>query len=786
MKIRLSSRLIFGVVLIEIVMLSILVWNSVRLISSSHAQRMAYQVDQNAKLLANNLAPGLAATDRAVLLDVLSLLHKDTFVYVGVYDNDKKLLAKSGNVPKSKKVDFNFEQAKNDGIYDSEASIVLAGQALGKVKIGVSLEEIEKLIAATRFQNTSIAFIEIILSITVTFLLAMVVTRHLRKLEEGAAALARGELNHRIDINSTDEIGDLARGFNKLARNLSFTQAELKKEHIALERKTQHLQTLIDGVDATIIEADLQYCSIQYVSREAESLLGFSQDEWLKPGFFQQHTHPDDFRRMIALVEDNHERQDSFCHDVRMFRSDGSTVWVRNISTVVRQNERVLCRGLILDISEQKKNEERIIFLAEHDSLTGLFNRHRFQLELERSLDYAERFKQSAALMFIDLDQFKYINDTLGHQTGDEYLCLVAQRLVKGLRKVDILGRLGGDEFGVILPNTTIEQAATAATHLLKHLATTNAKLGGCPGISASIGVVIFPDDGDSPNELLAMADAAMYRAKDLGRNRYHIYETGDESLSDMQSKLHWEQKIRDALANDQFELHYQPIYNLGNMQISHYEVLLRMKEKDGSLISPGVFIDIAERFGLIAEIDHWVIRNAIMAQSQFIQEGLSNKFTINLSGRHFGSLKILDWIRSCFKEFDADPSNIVFEVTETAAVENIEQAITFTENLHELGCAIALDDFGIGFSSFHYLKHLHIDIVKLDGSFIRSLVDDDFDRVFVKSMSDMARALGIVTVAEFVENEAIVSVLQDLHIDMGQGFHLGRPAPHLKSLNGK
>lgn len=783
MQVRLSTRLILGVVLIEIVMLSILVWNSVRLISSSHAERMEYQVRQDSQLLANTLAPGLAASDRAVLLDVLSLLDEDAFVYVAVYDLDANRLAERGQVPAARQLDLNFAQAKVDGVYDSEAAIDLAGQPLGSVRVGVSLEQIEKLIAATRFQNTSIAFVEILLSITVTLLLAVVVTRHLRKLEAGAAALTRGELDHRIDIRSTDEIGDVARSFNDLAEHLLLTQAELEKEHLSLEQKTLHLQALIDSVDATILEADLEYCSVHYVSREGESLLGYPLEDWMAPGFLKAHIHPEDFQQMRGQIENHRQQLDSFSHDIRMVRADGSTVWVRNISTVIRQEGGSLCRGLLLDVSAQKQNEERILFLAEHDSLTGLFNRHRFQMELERALAYVARFQQSAALMFIDLDQFKYINDTLGHQVGDDYLCLVAQRLVESLRKVDVLGRLGGDEFGVILQNSTRDQAIVAATKLLEHLAADD-NTGDTPSISASIGVVVFSDDERSPHELLAMADAAMYRAKDSGRNCFHVYEADDDSLVVMQSKLHWEQKIRNALANDLFELHYQPITQLQDRKISHYEVLLRMKDDDGSLIPPGHFLDIAERFGLIAEIDRWVLRNAIKAQGEFQQEGSLRKLAINLSGRHFGRSEIFDWIRSCLDEFSADPSNLVFEITETAAVDNIEKAVVFTEDLRKLGCGIALDDFGVGFSSFHYLKHLHVDIIKLDGSFVRGIADDRFDRIFVKSMSDMARALNIVTVAEFVENEDVVSVLRDMGVDMGQGFHLGRPHPDIASFD--
>jgi len=780
MRFRLSTRLIFSVVIIEAVMLTTLVWNSVRLISSSHDEVLQHHLNEEAGLLANLLAPGLAVNDRAILIDALSLAKKDSFiVYAQVQDSRGRDMASIGKVPADIRPDSQLGDARENLTYDIIMPITLTKQQLGVLKIGYSTEYVASLIRKTRFQNTAIAAIELFLSVLVTLGVGYFLTRSLRKLEEGAKALSRDELDYRINLNSQDEMGDLARSFNDLASHLAQTRSELTEEHKALEQRTQQLQSLMDSVNAVIIEAYPEECQFRYVSRDAENLLGYPSEEWYTPGFLRNHVHPEDLDYFNQQVRNHFNSPGSTSFDYRMFHRSGKVVDIRSINSIDYNDEGILvCRGLMLDITEQKQNEKRIAYLAEHDALTGLFNRRRFQEELERALSYSERFQQESALMFIDLDQFKYINDTLGHQAGDSYLCAVARRLGSGLRKVDILGRLGGDEFGIILPNTSRDEIEQIAGHVLKCLTSENTSVDTLQTpVTASIGIVLFPRDGTVPGELLAKADAAMYSAKDSGRNTFHIYSEEDKQLMAMRAKLQWEQRIRKALDEDRFILLYQPVFWLDNRSVSHYEVLLRMDDGDGGLVPPGAFLDIAERFGMIREIDRWVLNKAIRVQGESCQSQRPVTLAINLSGRHFGDTQVLEWIRQFIQESQADPSKLIFEITETAAVENVSQALRFTDSLHALGCRIALDDFGIGFSSFHYLKHLPVDMIKLDGSFVRQLAKDKFDQVFVKSMSDLASGLGITSTAEFIETEEVIAILIDLGVDMGQGFHLATPA---------
>jgi len=778
LRLRLSTRIIISLVLILAMMLFAITWNSVRLINTSHSELLEESIDAETKLLANSLAAGLAIKDRAILEDVLSLLVSNKhYVYIVVYDISGNLMATLGK-PTNSVLDTSYSDALKDGVYDVESKIVLAGQLLGTVRIGYSLDSVNQIVSATKNQNTAIAMLGLLLCVLVTIVLSLYMTRNLRKLEEGAHALQRGELDYRINIKSHDEIGDVARSFDELAEHLSDTRNMLDRKHSELQRETRYLQTLLNGIDAVVIEAKLPEFRFSYVSQEAENLLGYPVADWLKPNFWREHIYPEDQAWMEKSLDDNSKQDGSFMVDFRMVHELGHLIWVRAINNVeVNEEGEPVIRGLILDIMEQKTAEDRIVYLAEHDSLTGLINRRRFQEELERSIAFTQRYKQQGALLFIDLDQFKYINDTYGHQYGDEYLLDVSRRLAKVLRKTDILGRLGGDEFGVIIPSVTESESETVANALL---GTLSQEMIECDNklihISASIGIAFFPTQGYIASDLLAKADAAMYTAKNKGRSQYHIFSEDDDELWNMQAKIHWEERIRWALENDRLVLHFQPVADLHSRAIVHYEVLLRMRGRDDELITPPAFIETAERFGLIREIDRWVLRNAIKEQARRRDHGEEVTLAVNISGRHFGSSEIMMLVKESMDEYKADPRNIIFEVTETAAVENLSQAREFIDSLRSLGCRFALDDFGIGFSSFHYLRNLPVDFVKIDGSFVRNLHYDAEDRIFVKAMVDLASGLGITCIAEFVENTEIVTILKDLGVGLGQGYHIARP----------
>lgn len=759
-------------------MIFALVWNSVRLINASNSSLLQQSIQFETRLLTNALAPGLAFNDRATLSDVIALLKaQKNLVYIVVFNSENERMVGMGDFIPTQP-DHSYQEALIDNVYDAVADINLAGQNLGRVNVGYSIEMVNKIDAQSRNQNTAIGIIFLIISASLTVIMGLFMTRNLRKLEIGTQALMRGEMDYRINVNANDEIGDLVKSFNNMAEHLAQTKMALEVEHQTLERETRFLETLLNGVDAVVMEAKPPGFQFTYVSQEAENLLGYTTEEWLSPDFWERNVYRDDLKWMLKSIEDNTKKPGSFSVDFRLVHKRGGVLWVRAINSVeINEAGEVTIRGLILDIMEQKTAEDRIVYLAEHDSLTGLINRRRFQEELDRSVAYTQRYQQQGALLFIDLDQFKYINDSYGHQYGDEYLIDVSRRLSKALRKTDILGRLGGDEFGVIIPNVTLEEAKTVANAILGALTQETIQFNDTIiHISASIGMVFFPTQGSIGNDLLAKADAAMYTAKNSGRSQYHIFSEDDDELWSMQAKIHWEERIRWALKEDRFALYFQPVAELASSRVIHYEVLLRMLGKDDELIKPAAFLDTAERFGLIREIDCWVLHNAIKEQAVRRDRGQDVSLAVNISGRHFGSSEIMNVVKESMAMFDADPQKIIFEVTETAAVGNLSEAREFIDALKGIGCRFALDDFGIGFSSFHYLRNLPVDFVKIDGSFVRNLHVDKDDRVFVKAMVDLAHGLGITCIAEFVENKEIVEILQNLGVELGQGYYLAKP----------
>lgn len=420
-------------------------------------------------------------------------------------------------------------------------------------------------------------------------------------------------------------------------------------------------------------------------------------------------------------------------------------------------------------------SEKDLIWQAEHDALTGLKNRHRFRKDFEQILNSAIRFKHEGALLYFDLDQFKYVNDTSGHKTGDMLIRLVADQIAKTIRNTDVFARLGGDEFALILSETDEQGAVKLAEKIQETL--TEITLPAHDYVhrtSASIGVVMFPRHGNNVEELVANGDIAMYHAKDSGRGNIYLFTESDSTREHIHRRLRWKDEIEKALVDRRLKLHFQPILNIQSKKISHHEVLLRLQQENGEMAPPCNFIPEAEQSGLINSIDFYVMREAFIHLSE--ATNTLSKVAINLSGKTINDQNLVSYIKKLLSDYRIAPERIIFEVTETAAVADVVVASRIMKEINALGCHFALDDFGIGFSSFYYLKQLPVEYIKIDGAFIRNIVDSLDDQLFVQAITTVISGLGKKTVAEYVEDAAAMQLLQEFGVDYAQGYYIGKP----------
>jgi diguanylate cyclase (GGDEF)-like protein/PAS domain S-box-containing protein len=523
-------------------------------------------------------------------------------------------------------------------------------------------------------------------------------------------------------------------------------------------------------LDGRFLEVNQALCAIT----------GYSASE-LSGTTFTQITHPDDlaadFETMRALL-DGAVR--SSVDEKRYLRPDGSIVWVLRSVTLVRDADGAPSHFLdqIQDVTERRRFEHELRQLADHDPLTGLYNRRRFEQELDRHVADVARYGARGALLVLDLDHFKYVNDALGHHAGDELILSVAAVLQDRLRDTDTVARLGGDEFAVLLPHASTQEAERVAGDLVRAVRDQAAVAAGDRSrrVTTSIGIAPFQPGDLSGEELLIEADLAMYEAKEAGRDGYAVVSRDAERPKRIRMRMSWLERIRSAIDDDRFVLHAQPIRDLRSGEISQYELLLRMVGDDGDLIAPGAFLPLAERFGLAPEIDRWVARHAIELLAA--DPGGHIALEINLSGLSLSDAGLLHLIETEVARHAVDPRRLIFEITETAAVSNIPLARRLAERLTQLGCRFALDDFGAGFGSFYYLKHLPFDYLKIDGEFISGCLGNKTDQLVIDAVVRIARGLGKETIAEFVSDAALEEFVRSQGVDHAQGFHVGRPVP--------
>jgi diguanylate cyclase (GGDEF)-like protein len=463
-------------------------------------------------------------------------------------------------------------------------------------------------------------------------------------------------------------------------------------------------------------------------------------------------------------------------------RLDGTRFYIRTTMEVPQAHEHDWRRvfAAVEDITEARALSQQLRFQAAHDALTGLVNRREFENRLERALKAAEGGRSEHAVCYLDLDQFKIINDTCGHVAGDELLTRLGRVLAQQVRSQDTLARLGGDEFGVLLENCSMHAAERVANALRRTIEDFRfAWQKQVFGIGVSIGVVPIEGPGQTVSSILSAADAACYAAKDRGRNRIHIYHEGDVELARRHGEMRWVTRIQTALEENRFELARQPIVPLSTAagENTHYELLLRMRDEDGNIVLPEAFLPAAERYDLSVKLDRWVVREAFRQLTRDPSH-LQKLFlcSINLSGVSLADEDFLIFVTTEFAATGLPPSKVCFEITETAAIANLAGAMRFMEVLRRLGCRFALDDFGSGLSSFAYLKSLPVDFLKIDGVFVKDIVEDAIDRELVRAINKIGHVMGKRTIAEFVESKEILTALVEIGVDYAQGFELGKP----------
>ncbi|MGB8652751.1 MAG: EAL domain-containing protein [Mycobacteriales bacterium] len=462
--------------------------------------------------------------------------------------------------------------------------------------------------------------------------------------------------------------------------------------------------------------------------------------------------------------------------EVRLRTVAGEARWVSLSMAMVGTGDDAYAVAHVEDIDDRKRLEGRMQYLADHDALTGLFNRRRFHEELAHHQALATRYGGGGVVALIDLDNFKYINDTLGHQSGDQLIQAIARMLRSRLRDSDVIGRLGGDEFAVLLPGADVEHAVEVATSLLAGIRSTEVDQGGQRVRSTgSAGLARLDEPGvPGADTVLANADLAMYAAKEAGRDALVVHDPAGPHVERSRARFRWLDRIRHALDHDLFVLRAQPILELASGEISGCEILVRMRD-GAQLIEPDRFLPIAERHGMSAGIDRVVVARSIdLVAAQARPPGF--RWEINLSGDSLGEPALPRLIEAKIEETGIAPSALVFEITETAAITKMDEARAFAARMRDLGCGFALDDFGAGYGSFYYLKHLPFDYLKIDGEFIRQLATSQVDQTIVRSIVAAAHPLGKQTIAEYVGDSVTLELLHELGVDHAQGYYIGPP----------
>ena len=686
----------------------------------------------------------------------------------------------TGAVQEWKGRHFSLHRIPLKSFVNADAMALIISDVTGQI------EHIEN----ARRDGIMLASIALLVAELLLFLMMKFPLRRLRRLAESLPLMAQGSYadarTHLVAEGERlprflDEVGILDKAALQLSQQLE-TQAR------AIQHKTREL-----AAERDFVQGLLETAQVMILTQSSTGLILSANEATARlTGYEQRELRGSPFQNLILetrVSEDFEQRfaqlwagqRERLQHETELLCKDNTrrnVVWVHTRLKEQNPND-VAVLSVGLDVTERVEAETRYLWLANHDPLTGLYNRRGFHEELERIYSDVEKNQARAALILFDLDHFKDINDTVGHLAGDELLGKLASELKTRIRKADIAARLGGDEFAILMPHQGLEGAMAFANLLNTRLKTlpitVQQKL---VPVSASIGVAIIPEHGGNIEDILANADLAMYQAKNTGRSRVHLFSYSDHARERISDRSYWKQTIQNALLERRFIFHYQPILSLATGSVPYYEALVRLRGDDGEAIPPGDFLEYAQLTGLIREIDRYVVEDAIRFLNEHHDPDRFAAIHVNLSASALSHREWTEPLKVALRNREIQPARLIFEITETAAIGDFGTAKEIMDELALLGFRFAIDDFGVGFASFSYLRHLPVQFVKIDKSYVTYISGNVRDEAFVSAITTLAHGNNMEVIAEGVEDVETLETIRRLGVDFAQGYYIGHPAP--------
>ncbi|MDR0665241.1 MAG: EAL domain-containing protein [Helicobacteraceae bacterium] len=783
------ARLLFGVGVVCTIVFLVVTANGARLINDNMNKEFESKIRALANVYCVSAIAPLIRRDYAALRDIIAAISESEDVnYIVATDADRKPVAAINR-------DLN-ETLPQAGIFDDgytlvkELPVELEGEIYGYLFVAFSTALIAEAGDEMLEQGATIGVAGLILMLAGVSIIVFRLTRVLSRLTYAGHKIGEGDFEARVPVSGKDEIAELACIFNAMVDKV---QSYIR----SLRNNEQRFRAIADytyawenwfGVDG----------QLEWVNPAVERITGYTPNECMQMRDFPLSlAHPRDIMIVKRQLQQAQNGQSGRDLEFRIRNKRGKDVWVAVSWQPIfaADGKNLGYRSSIRDITVQRTATEELMYQADHDLLTGLSNRRAFERQLKTTLEWAKSDKRSVAVLYIDLDQFKVINDASGHIAGDQLLINVA-KLLASHTAYGFFARMGGDEFAILFRDLDYLEAMRRANAILDEMRDYTFSFGGRSfKIGLSIGVVIASANTNSLTKILIAADTACYAAKERGRNQAVFYDENDEYFKIRNEEFSSVTNINTALAQGRFTLYFQRVEPIQDGDKKHAEILIRLRDASGAIQSPERFIGAAERFNLMPYIDRWVIDSVCRQIADWDENNVIYdvyRFAINVSGASLSDKDFPEYVAQCIKKYGINPDRLVFEITESCAVAQLNLAQAFIERVHMSNAFLALDDFGSGLSSFAYLKQFKVDYLKIDGRFVKNIDKDKYDCAVVESMVQIAGAYGLKTVAEFVCNEAIYDIVRNMGVDYAQGYacHIPEPLINLirteKDVNGK